>query len=228
MRTPDDTRDDFEDLPILEELRVSLAEAYAREEAPARPARSARRRWGRRSRRLLAASLALLVVVPSAIATRPIWAPSPDRVDPGADRATPAGVILEDGPGRAVPWRLSVELRRGDACATIAAGPTSTSFCKPPGLDLAAQYTEFGRDRYMAGLTSARVAEVHVRPEGGAPAVVLRTEAPDPERLRRAAIPGTFRYFVTGIDGPIDSASAVVLGFDAAGRRVARYTLYGG
>lgn len=228
MRTPDDTREDFDDLPILEELRGSLAEAFMREEAAARPApaRARRRRWGRRSRRLLVAALALVVVVPSAIATRPIWAPTPERFDPGFQGDTPAGIIVAEGAGGQTRWQLSVVMRKGDRCATLAAGRVSNVFCLPPDIDLVAQALQTGGDRFVGGLTSSAITEVRVVPRPGAPAVVVPTRAPDPERLRRGGIPATFRFFVGSV--AVDERSAVVSGHDAAGKRVARFRLFGG
>jgi len=225
MRPPTE-EDRFEDLPVLEELRVSLAQAYAREEAltaPAAEPSASRRRW-RWPRRLLILAGATAVLVPSAVATKPWWAEAPDTIDPSFPLESRKPVILGEGSGPQEAWQITASVRRGERCLALnVSGGSESVSCDatvPQRRDLSISFGSGRRDGFVYGASSTQVVEVRVRTATGEEAVA-RTQAPDADTLGKGGVPRDFRWFVVVLPEPIDpTQQPSIVGYDAQGKAV--------
>lgn len=226
MKIQDNDDERFEDVPVLEELRVSLAEAYAQQERVElgdRRDERRRRRWSW-TRRLFVLAGATAVLVPSAVATRPWWSPAPDSFDPEYPLESRRPVILGEGRGPDEAWRLSVSVRRGERCLALRVqGASDAIGCDatvPRRRDLSSSFASGGRDGFVYGATSARVVEVRVRTADGQTGTA-RTQDPAEDMLRRGGVPRDFRWYVAVLPEPIDPTKPLsVIAYDSEGNPV--------
>lgn len=221
---------------VLDELGRSLEQAWRR------PRLRLLLRPGRlpRARRLAAVALAVLVVVPSALAARDaIWAPDPaplpDAVrPPGAvtPERTGAQVYVAAGTVRGTPWRVSASaceygtVRVVGVFLTVPGGGAGTRCdvatdggggLTPRALErrLVQTYFEPASGRvWVFGVVPARIATVDLAT--ATTSARVRTVAADPDAVGQGDLPEGMRVFVAALDGVSDVPTATAR--DAAGR----------
>jgi hypothetical protein len=215
------------DLPILEEIGRDLSLAYAREESAAE-----RRRRSQRLRRIAAVTAALFVVGPgSVVATRYIWAPTPEVNAPGTPFETSRPIQIGEGSGEMVSWRISAFMSARGLCWQIAYFTVDESFPRTEAcLADARKGTEYAPtaggapdEMVYSGVAPAGTARATVTTSQGRrlPAQVVVAPA---DRVERAKLPKGLRFYVaTGArEEGLPGASAVAF-FDASGREIARF-----
>jgi hypothetical protein len=217
----DDVRE-HDDLPFLDELGADLSAAFAREERQ----EAARRR--RRSTRLALAAAALLVVVPGAVATRSVWAPTPDAVDPHRGVQTSRAVVVREGDGEQESWRMSAYGSARGACLTLdvftASRAATGSGCNALVPDrLQVDVNQAGTDDgFVYGRAAPGVARVTVE-VSGRPRVTVATFAPPEDAVRRGGLPAGLRFYVATFPDPIPAGGRLtVLALDRSGAVLGR------
>ena len=213
------TRPRNQELPILDELGHDLATAFRREERA-----DAARRNRRRMRRVAIATASLFVVVPGAVATRSIWAPSPGS-PPGAFE-TPHAVRIADGTSGALTWRLAATQGSDGTCFEAAVSGTGTSFGRvrscsgtEPSTVVHLATQQIGSQVFVMGWADPRVARVVVDPGTGSAAQTARLVVAPRDRSEKAKIPaGSRAYVVTFTGDPVPRPR--VTAFDTAGREI--------
>jgi hypothetical protein len=210
----------LDDLPAMQRLGDDLGAAFQRAEA-GEQRRTARRR---RTRRLAVALAAALVLVPGAVATRSIWAPTSNDADPSRPRSERSPVVIAKDPH----WRLSVYDTAQGTCVQlfVVGGPANQgvgcpSIVRPGRLAVAFAGTDTGPG-YVYGIVPRRTARVSVH-NGAAPVVQAPVGRPGSEELRRGGLRDDFRYFVVPVAGGLDPGRLSVVATDGAGRTVGRF-----
>jgi hypothetical protein len=234
---------------ILAELGGALEGAWAADEAASRGrrlsafARVRRPRAGRRG--VMAAAVAALALVPTAIATRDtVWAPDPpplpaqlrphDAVVPGASGPP---VYVGAGTQREVGWRLSATTCRYGHVAAVGLFLTVPGGGAGARCDVASRRADASPEALAArrvqtyydpvsGKTwafgalpaEARTVAVTSRPYGGGAARTDRVAAApvDGRAIEQGHLPGALRVFVIALEGGRDVAHVGVA--DGAGR----------
>jgi hypothetical protein len=217
---------------ILTELGRDLHRAWRR---PPRRSRLAGWRPG------LLLALAMLVIVPTAVATRDaIFAPAPASLPdaarpPGAVAPLHAGeqVYVADGSLRGVAWRLSAsacdygDVRAvgvflsvpggggGARCDLATRGPGLGASPEVLAQRLVQTYFDPVANRtWTFGALPADAREVDVH--AGAARVTVASVPADPEAVAKGDLPPGMRVFVAALDGPSDVP--VIAARDASGR----------
>lgn len=195
----------FDHLPILRELGDDLQRAFqAQEEAERRHDRSAARsrRW--RWRPLLVLASVVAVVTPSAVATRPWWAPMPDAHDPAAGTVLSGEMQLAY---HADPrWVLSAHSSSRGICLNLYDQFGQFGGCSdevPDRRKLTVQMKSNGtRGGFVFGVTAPEVRTVRL--QIGSRMIEVPTGAPDKQIAKKAAMRTDFKFFVKRVTGPVD------------------------
>jgi hypothetical protein len=210
-------------LPGLQAYGHDLHQAMRSEER-----RQVRRR---RRRRFVVAFAGATALVPTAIATRNVWAPSPNSLDPRAPLHKSAPVIIEEGVTAEGPWRLSVFDSNRGRCLQLELRAASTgpaAGCSdrvPAQSDLDVLVAGGRQSGFVYGATSASVRRVRVEYPGRAPREIA-TRQPSADVLRRNGTRADFRTYVVDYDRPVDpSVPFRVLALDAGGAVVDTFSL---
>jgi len=237
---------------ILAELGAALEGAWARDGASApRHVRRARTlpalprlRGGRRG--LIAAAVAALALVPTAIATREaVWAPDPPPAlpaglrtgEPIAPGAAGTPVYVGAGSDRGVAWRLSATTCRYGSVEAVGLFLTVPGGGAGARCDVAARtggpspralaarrvqtyYDPAANVTWAFGTLPARARRVTVttRPYGGGPATTVPLDATPVagDAIQQGHLPAGLRVFVTALPGGRDVTRVGVA--DDAGR----------
>jgi hypothetical protein len=177
----------------------------------------------RRRRRFVVAFVSASALVPTAIATRNVWAPTADSLDPRAPLHKSDPVIIGEGLTREAPWRLSVYDSERGRCLQLelrgaSTGPSASCSDRVPArADLDVRVTSGSQVGFVYGATSDRVRRVRVElPGQGAREVA--TMRPSAALLRRNGTEAGFRVFVATFDEPVQPTVPLrVLAEDADG-----------
>ena len=214
------TRPRNDDLPILRELGDDLAAAYRREERA-----EASRRRRRRLRGVAAATAALFVIVPGAVATRYIWAPNP--VGSGAAFESSRAVQIAEGRSGAVNWRLSAAATESDGlCWQTSISTATRSYGRTPScvagstgaLNLSVSAAE--GQTLVFGWLDPQVARVMVDPGNGDPVMEARIVKAPADRVEAAGLPAGAQAYIVGFTDPDSELVPRAVAFDAAGREL--------
>jgi hypothetical protein len=162
--------------------------------------------------------------VPSAIATKNIWAPSLQSNDPRTRLTTSREVRLAEGHGAHDRWWLSAQDTSRGRCVSLFSGGEQSGGCSgtvPLKADLHLLSGTGRRDGFVFGVTSPAVARVRVLAEGQDITVV--TTAPDRSAITHGGLRNDFRYFVIALRRPLEGTRApTALALDRAGRVLQR------
>jgi hypothetical protein len=209
--------------PTLERLGRDLERAYAAEEAKGRVRRRRqRRRWS------VAVALIALAVVPTAVATRSLWAPRADRTDPGRPAGSHRAVVVAEDLAAAEPWRLGAFASNGGIClqlSVLAGTGTRSTVCGAPDRRALDATLLAGPSRwYVFGRAPAAARLVRVvSPDGQAVDVPAVTPSGRARETLTTAPPG-MRVYVAVFDAPVRSLEGLSAeAQDGRGRRIARY-----
>ena len=220
-------RETFADLPILDELGDDLERAYRAGERSQEP--RARASWWRRRGLVVAIATGVAVLlVPTAIATKSLWAPAADNASPGHPSRPTAPVQLEAPRAPTDSFRLSASQTDVGLCLHVfitGGGLGESCAPHPSAAHPVTAFTGGGaHDGFVVGTVAPTARTVRVAVNGGQQDVTAF--APDPKRLALAHIPADFRLYAAFVPAAVIRAGAlrvVVTALDAQGAVMGRY-----
>ena len=215
-------RETFADLPILDELGDDLERAFRAQERPPRST------WWRRRGLVVAIAAGIAVLlVPTAVATKSLWAPAADESSPEHPARATAPVQLDAPRAPQDSFRLSAsETDRGLCLNVFVTGAGLGESCSAhptAGHPLTVSTGAGTHDGYVLGAVAPSAATLRVTANGQTRTVAAFS--PDSERLARGHIPANFKLFVAFFPAPTVGAGdrVRVEALDAQGAVVGRY-----